>query len=324
MKVLSDGRSWTEIDWAAHKRRAWVRGLHVDYVDYGEGPPLLLIHGMGGSWESWLANIPALGEHYRVIAVDLPGFGGSQPLQPDSEFLGYVDVLEALLDELMIPSAVVFGHSLGGLVSLALAACSPQRVRGVVLVSGGGAALSRVRLAMIQAVFLVFRFFLSLPGARGLLRRPRIARALVSPAVHAPRTVQSDLLGAMLPEAVTAGFLDAIRLGGNGLRSLDPDAVTAPVLLVWGREDRILPLATGQQLTSRLRLARLTVLDNVGHCAMFEAPEQFHRAAEEFLAEQWSDRGVPPTDRATAWSWTAASVLESDDGEGRCGDGHAG
>ena len=74
--------AWTEVDWPEHVHDVSVLGSTTRYVDYGEGPPLLLIHGMAGSWQSWLANIPALGRHHRVITVDLPGFGGSEPLAP--------------------------------------------------------------------------------------------------------------------------------------------------------------------------------------------------------------------------------------------------
>lgn len=286
---------WTDIDWAPYVRHADVGGARVEYVDYGSGPPLLLVHGMGGRWATWLANIPTLGEHYRVIAVDLPGFGGSEPLPRGADFTAYVDVLLGLLDELGIPSVAVFGHSLGGLVSLTFAELAPERVRCLVLVSGGGAALSRTRLAAIQAVFRVLRVLFAAPGARWLLRRPPVSRALLRPAVHDPRVVPDELVQVMIPASITPGFMDAIRLGGAGLRTLDLARVTAPVLLVWGREDRILPLATAQELLSSLAAGRLVVLDEVGHCAMFEAPEEFHELAEEFLAnelkepERWGD-----------------------------------
>jgi pimeloyl-ACP methyl ester carboxylesterase len=321
---VSSAVPWTDIDWASYVHEVSVRGARVRYVDYGDGPPLLLIHGMGGRWETWLANISTLGEHYRVIAVDLPGFGRSEPLPAGADFGGYPRVLEDLLDDLGIASVAVFGHSLGGLVSLALAASAPERVRCVVLVSGGGAALSRLRLAVIQACFHVLKVLLGLPGTRRLLRRSAVSRTLIRPAVHYPADVPDELLRAMIPDTVTSGFMDGVRLGGSGLRELDLDAVTAPTLLVWGRKDRILPVATANELTSRLRAARLVVLDNVAHCAMFEAPREFHALAEEFLALQWTDRGTPPNHRASAWSWTGSSVMDVADGSGRCGDGAAG
>jgi pimeloyl-ACP methyl ester carboxylesterase len=315
--------SWTAIDWTAYVREVTVHERRIRYVDYGDGPALLLIHGMAGSWQTWLANLPELGLNYRVIAVDLPGFGRSDPLPFGSGFEAYGEMLEGLLDELDIPSVAVFGHSLGGLVALAFAAESPLRVRCLVLVSGGGVELSRARLVMIQSVFHVIRFVLALPGLRRLLRHPRIGRVLIRPAVHDPDDVPEALLREMIPSGVTAGFLDGVRLGGRGLRALDPAQVLAPVLLAWGREDRVLPLRTTRQLQSRLRQATLLVFDRVGHCAMFEQPDAFNSAVQEFLAAQQSDRGVPPADRATARSWIA-SAGENQHAIRRCGDGIVG
>lgn len=315
---------WTDVDWAPYVHHVEVAGARVEYVDYGSGPPLLLVHGMGGRWATWIANIPALGEHYRVIAVDLPGFGGSDPLPWGAGFPDYVDVLEGLLNELGVPSVAVFGHSLGGLVSLTLAGTAPERVRCLVLVSGGGAPLTRLRLVAIQSAFRVLRLLFTAPGARWMLRRPAVSRTLLRPAVHSPRSIPAALIRVMVPSSITPGFLDAIRLGGAGLRSLDLASVVAPALLVWGRKDRILPLAYAEELALRLKAGRLVVLDRVGHCAMFEAPAEFQRLTEEFLALQWTDRGAPPTDRASAWSWCGSSITDVTDGSGRCGDGVAG
>lgn len=313
---------WTAIDWTPYVHEIATRGRTTRYVDYGDGPALLLIHGMAGSWQTWLANIPELGLEYRVIAVDLPGFGGSDSLPVGSRFEAYGEMLGELLDELGVQSVAVFGHSLGGLIALAFAAKMPRRVRCAVLVSGGGGELSRARLVAIQSVFHLIRFVLALPVLRQLLRHPRMGRALIRPAVHDPRAVPAALLSQMIPSGVTSGFLDGVRLGGHGLRTLDPARVVAPVLLAWGREDRILPLRTARQLHARLSQATLLVFDEVGHCAMFEKPDEFNSAAEEFLATQWSDRGAPPSDRATARSWTSAG--KTHDGIRRCSDGIVG
>jgi len=315
---------WTDVDWSTYVHHAEVAGSRVEYVDYGSGPPLLLVHGLGGRWATWIANIPALGEHYRVIAVDLPGFGGSEPLPVGAGFTAYVDVLEGLLDELGVPSVAVFGHSLGGLVSLTLAGTAPERVRCLVLVSGGGAPLTRLRLVAIQSIFRVLRLLFTAPWARWLLTRPTVSRTLLRPAVHDPRSIPDALIQVMVPSSITPGFLDAIRLGGAGLRSLDLAAVTAPALLVWGREDRILPLATAQELLAELPAACLVAIDRVGHCAMFEAPEEFERLAEDFLAQQGTDRGTPPRVRASARSWSGPFITELTDGSGRHGDEAAG
>jgi len=316
--------SWTAIEWSTYVHEIRRAGRRLHYVDYGAGPPILLIHGMAGSWQTWLENISSLGEHHRVIAVDLPGFGGSDPLPAGADFGGYVEALESLLEELMIPSVAVFGHSLGGVVALALAAHSPKRVRCVVLVSGGGAELSRIRLATIQAFFFMVKVLLGVPGVSRLLATAVVGRAILWPAVYDQQAVAHELVQQMVPRAVTPGFLDGVRLGSQGLRDLDLQAVNAPVLLAWGREDRILPLTTARQLEARLRASTLVVFDEVGHCAMFEAPRQFNLLAENFLALQQSDHGTPPTDRATARSWRTPSAMGGSDQREGYGDGTVG
>lgn len=283
---MSVARSWADVDWSAHEHDVVVGGRVVHYLDYGAGPPLLLVHGMAGSWQTWLLNLEALGEHHRVIAVDLPGFGGSEPLPAGADFSGYVTVLRCLLDELEIESAAVFGHSLGGLVALSFAVARPERTACLVLVSAGGVELAAARLWMIRAAFWLFRLVLLTPGARQVLVRGRAGRFALSPAVHHWRDLPSELVAQMMPRAIGPGFMEAVRLGSEQLRQLAPERVEAPVLVVWGQRDRILPLTAGRSLATRLEQARLVVLDDVGHCAMFEAADDFDGLALAFLAEQ--------------------------------------
>jgi pimeloyl-ACP methyl ester carboxylesterase len=320
---VTSSHGWTDIEWAKYVEEAHPFGRTLRYVDYGDGPPILLVHGMGGSWQSWLANIPSLGERHRVIAVDLPGFGGSDPLPSGAVFAGYADVLEAVLDELGIPSVAVFGHSLGGLVALTLASRSPERVAGVVLVSGGGAELSRMRLAGIRAAFWVMKQLLTMPGISRWLGHSRITRVLMWPAVHDWRKVPLELVWAMFPRSISPGFLEAARLGSAGLRSLNPRAVTAPVLLAWGRQDRILPLSIGRQLEAALPAGRLVVLADVGHCAMFEDPDRFNRLAMRFLERLASDEVEVADVRTAVRPWLASEATSTNDGGEEQGDATA-
>jgi pimeloyl-ACP methyl ester carboxylesterase len=319
---VGTAEAWRHIDWDRHVRAVTVGDRRMTYVDYGDGPPLLLVHGMGGSWETWLANIPGLAEHHRVIAVDLPGFGGSDALPTEDSFEGYVHSLRALLDELAIPSVALVGHSLGGLVALSFAAQEPERTRCLVLVSGGGVELSALRLRAIQMVFRCLAAVLAVPGFHRLLTTRVVGRLVTWPAVHAHRDVPTDLLRRMVPHRVSPGFMDAVRRGSEQLAVLDLRRVTAPVLLIWGRHDRILPFTTGERLDSSLRQSRLVVLEGAGHCAMFERPDEFLDVATNFLGMQLVDRNWRAGDRASARSWETPRM---DGGAGeRYGDGTAG
>ena len=315
---MADTGSWVDVDWSAHVHDVIVGGRVVRYLDYGDGPPLLLVHGMAGSWQSWLLNLAALGAHHRVIAVDLPGFGGSLPLAAGSGFAGYVHTLRGLLDELDIPQAAVFGHSLGGLVALSFAVARPERTACLVLVSAGGVELSAGRLRMIQAAFWLFRLVLLAPGARRILVSGNGGRLVLSPAVHLWRALPLELVDQMMPRAISSGFMEAVRLGSEQLKELAPERVDVPALVVWGRWDRILPLAAGRELVTRLPRAQLAVLDDVGHCAMFEAADDFNRLALEFLGKVRVARSEAPAGRP-AWGWT-----DDDDPAGRYSDGNVG
>ncbi|WP_182481137.1 alpha/beta fold hydrolase [Nocardioides immobilis] len=319
---MATAEAWRRVDWDLHLNEVTVDGRRLTYVDYGDGPPVLMVHGMAGSWETWLANIPALGERHRVIAVDLPGFGGSEPLPTEDSFGSYVSSLRALLDELAIPSVAIVGHSLGGLVALSFAAQEPDRTRCVILVSGGGVELSSIRLRAIQIVFRCLAAVLAVPGAHRLLTTRVIGRLVMSPAVHAGRGVPPDLLRRMVPQRVSPGFMDAVRRGSEQLTVLDLRLVTAPVLLVWGRHDRILPVAAGEKLDRSLLQSRLVVVEGAGHCAMFEDPDEFLGLATNFLDMQLVDRNGPAVGRASASSWDAPRM---DIGSAeRYGDGNAG
>jgi pimeloyl-ACP methyl ester carboxylesterase len=126
---------------------------HIEYVDQGSGPVLLLVHGLGGNLQSWLANIPTLSARHRVIALDLPGFGRSDPLTAGVTMASYADVAIELLDRLGVASATFVGNSMGGLLTIEAAARHPDRVDAAVLACSGGIPLTtwRHRLVILPA-----------------------------------------------------------------------------------------------------------------------------------------------------------------------------
>lgn len=277
---------WQEIAWARHVHDAEVLGRRLRYVDYGDGPALLLVHGLGGSWQTWLENIPHLGRTHRVLAVDLPGFGGSDPLDPGTPLDARVDALRALLDSLGIGDVVACGHSLGGLVAGRLALAEPDRVRALILVCAGGIALSPRRLDAIVRSFLVFNAGFRRPWvSRAVARRSRLRRALLTGLVKDGRSMSPQLAAETIPLMAAPGFADTVVAGAQAAADPGTERVSAPALLVWGRHDRILPLAAARELAARMPDARLRVLEDAAHCPMFERPEEFNAIVAEFLAE---------------------------------------
>jgi pimeloyl-ACP methyl ester carboxylesterase len=284
-------RRWTEIDWSPHVRERKVDGRRVRYLDYGEGPPLVLVHGLGGAWTTWLENLLALGEHHRVIAVDLPGFGGSEALPPPADISTHAAVLAALLADVGVTGAVVAGHSLGGLVVLRLATDRPDLVRRLVLVNAGGIPIDARRLALITSSFKVFHALLGRKAVlESVARRGRLRRLMVWPMVKDPAGMSAPFALETLPLAASPGFLGAVAAGARAVSEVRPRDVACPVLLLWGREDRVLPLAATRDLLEQLPDGRIEVLNGAGHCPMFEVPDAFNRALLAFAGSAPSPR----------------------------------
>jgi len=141
------GRSeWQDIDWQQHMRWVRVEDRWMNLVDIGEGPVILMIHGLAGSWQNWLENIPFFARDHRVIAVDLPGFGESEMPAKDISISRYADTVDALLDELDIDQPVrLLGNSMGGFIGAELAIRYPQRIERLVLVAAAGLSVDNIR-----------------------------------------------------------------------------------------------------------------------------------------------------------------------------------
>jgi pimeloyl-ACP methyl ester carboxylesterase len=277
---------WTEIDWRPHSHDARVLGRRLRYVDYGHGPPILFVHGLGGCWQWWLETMPDLGRRYRTIAIDLPGFGDSEPLPSPGEMPAHVDTLRALLDALELDRVMLVGHSMGGLISMLFATEHGERLSGLVPVCAGGVELSPARLAVIVRGFLLFNSWFKRPSvSRAFTRRPRLRRSLFTGVTGNPRSLAPELAAELIPRLSSApGFADAVLAAGSVANSIDPARITTKSLLIWGARDPIVPVSRARKLAAAMSNARIEVLEGVGHCPMFEAAPQFNRLLADFAA----------------------------------------
>src|ERR1700728_312841 len=141
-----EGRSdWLDVDWREHQRWVTVQGTPVNTIDMGEGPAIVFVHGLSGSWPNWLEQLPVFAKDHRVIAMDLPGFGHSPMPHERITISAYARILDGLLDTLGVSAATLVGNSMGGFVSTELAIAFPQRVERLVLVSAAGISTYRHR-----------------------------------------------------------------------------------------------------------------------------------------------------------------------------------
>ncbi len=283
------GRSaWLDIDWREHLRSVEIDGRRANVVDIGSGPPLLFVHGLSGCWQNWLENIPHFARTHRVIAPDLPGFGASEMPRREISMPGYASFLDALCDALGVEGALpVVGNSMGGLIASELTLVAPSRVERLALVSAAGVSSESVRREPILAITQLLAWLdgfgephteaiAGRPGARRLVMGLVCHRADLLPAA----TVYQLMLGGGKP-----GFLPAQRaILGHPLRER-LHQIACPTLIVWGANDRIIPVRDADRLQEYIPHARKVVYPHTGHVSMLERPDRFNAQLEEFLAE---------------------------------------
>jgi pimeloyl-ACP methyl ester carboxylesterase len=281
---------WLRIDWRQHLREVEVDDARVSYVELGSGPeiPIVFVHGLSGSWQNWLENIPHFAATHRVVALDLPGFGHSPMPEWELSIEAYGRLLHSFCEELDLRDCAVVGNSMGGFVCAEAASAAPGRFAKLVLVSAAGISSARVRrepaemagrLAIASSP-LVLRF-----QERGMLR-PKLRYWAFRMLFHDPSQLRRELIWEFFRNgAGRPGFLPAIR-GLVGYDILDRlEEVEIPTLIVWGRNDRIVPAADALGYGQRLSNSRTVILDRTGHVPMAERPVRFNRLLETFLAE---------------------------------------
>ena len=256
-----------------HEKTIRVGGIDVHTWVGGQGDPLLVLHGAGGNrgWTRWVAQVA---ERYTVWAPTHPGFGTSG----DAEWMEAVDDLARFylwfIDAARLGKPHVIGHSLGGWAAAELATMSPGSIGRLVLVAAVGLKPE------VGEIFDIF--YVPLPKLRELT-------------VHDPTTVPEwDELYGKPPtpaelEIVTRNREMTARLTWkpymhNPRLAQFLPRVTNPTLIVWGREDRIVPAVCGEQYRKLLPDARLTVLDKCGHLPPIEQPDTFARLVLDFLS----------------------------------------
>jgi len=273
--------------------RITLHGNHVTFLRAGEGPALLLLHGIAGSYETWAPLIPALADEFTVIAPDMLGHGGSAKPRGDYSLGAYAAGARDLLLALGHESATVVGHSLGGGVAMQFAYQFPAHTDRLALVSSGGLG-DEVNIVLRAA---------TLPGSELVL--PLITKAWVT---GTGRRI-ANWLGAIGlqpgadmteiargyasladPEARQAFLLTARSvIDHRGQRVSARDrlylADSVPSLIVWGERDRIIPCAHGKRAASEMPGSRFELFEGAGHFPHLERPIPFARLLARFVNE---------------------------------------
>ena len=270
-------------------------GGRIRYLRAGAGPPVVLLHGFASSAYTWKDVMPALARTHAVVAFDFPGFGDSSIPRP-ADAAAFPGLVVAVMDALGIPRASLVGNSLGGAVAVAVAAAHPDRVERLVLVDSAGfnfAAADRP---------LLLRAAGSRPVAgllEGLPLKRRVVALGLRQVFHDDRRVTDERIDEYTRPMLRPGALVA---AAELLRGRLPGAfaeqvrrVRAPTLVVWGGEDRWIPVAHAWRFAEAIPGAEVTVIDGCGHVPQEERPEETAAAIAGFL-EKGSARIRPGTD----------------------------
>lgn len=244
----------TEYD--VRKRNTRPNTVPVKYArGVGNGPPLVLIHGLGGSGRWWSRNVEGLAKRFQVHALDLLSIGGNERA---GEFVLHkaASQIKHWMEQQGLQAAHIVGHSMGGFLAAELAADYPQFVNKLVLVdaaimptrSGG---FSSMNDSLRNLPYLLQSFG---PSSLNDLARTGIKNMITT--AHALFT--ADIRAKLF-------------------------AIRAPTLVVWGKQDPMVPVSVGYEIARRLPPQKLVVINNAGHCPMWDRPEAFNRVVSDFL-----------------------------------------
>jgi pimeloyl-ACP methyl ester carboxylesterase len=268
-----------------------LHGHSITYLQRGSGPVLLLVHGMAGDLDTWRSVIDPLAREATVLAVDLPGHGSSSPGDGDYSLGSLASFLRDLLVALGHDRATLVGHSLGGGIAMQFSYQFPEMTERLVLTSSGGLGLEVSPVLRAAALPGAGLFLLATAEttrrASGLATRLlRVTRTSPNPGLQEFARGYASLADADRRTAFLATVRSVVGLGGQSVRAGNRFylAEQLPVLLIWGAEDPIIPIAHARATHELMPHSTLEIFENVGHFPHVEAPQRFVEALQKFCA----------------------------------------
>lgn len=262
--------------------------LKIHYVEAGTGDPVICIHGGGPGatgWSNFKQNLPALSRRFRTMLIDLPQYGQSDKVEIEGGRLTFwARAMRDFLDDLGLERAHFIGNSMGGGTSLKVAIDFPERVNRLILMGSAGHGDSLFTPTPTEGI-KALRGYYEAPS-------PERMRALIKLFVYDQSRVTDTLVQERYEASVDPDIL-ALRArertsgrGAAGAEELTSqfDRVQAPTLIIWGADDRFVPLDNGLVFLRRIKGAQLHVFSACGHWAQVEHAEEFDRLALDFLA----------------------------------------
>jgi pimeloyl-ACP methyl ester carboxylesterase len=279
---------WRRVEWRRHLHRVELPGASVNYVEIGEGRPLVFVHGISGSWQNWLENLPHFARDHRAIALDLPGFGASPRPSWAIDMPAYGRLLHDFCEKLGIEGATVVGNSMGGFVAVEAVTATPGHFDRLVLVSAAGIINTWNPEERAVATAWAWKVFGPQYARRSrfIVSRPRAREFVFRPFVRYPARLREDLLLEQIESGLQRadGFGDALQaVIRHDIRERLGE-IEMPTMIVWGQSDRVIPMSAALSYHRRIPHSRLEIFERTGHVPQLERPLRFNAVLDDFLA----------------------------------------
>lgn len=295
---IGSQRDWVWRGWQT--RYTYFRSSHIDPK---MTTPVMLLHGFGTSIGHWRHNLEAIGQHHTVYALDMLGFGASRKASADYKIDLWVDQVYEFWRTFIRQPMVLVGNSIGSLVCLAAAAAHPEMVKGIALINLPDFSLEEEMIpGWLQPVVSTIKGLVASPVVLKSLfyvaRRPPILRKWAGRAYASPASVTAELMEILMVPAQDRGaaatfsaLFKAMTSSGFGprVKTVLP-TLNIPILLMWGRQDRMIPPYLAQQFAKLNPNLELFELDDAGHCPHDECPEKVNQLLLDWLARLCVDQ----------------------------------
>ncbi|OQW44339.1 MAG: hypothetical protein A4C66_07975 [Nitrospira sp. HN-bin3] len=266
-----------------------VRDQRIAYLDVGTGPPVILIHGFGGSMWQWEHQQHDLSQHFRILTLDLPGSGLSD--KPDIDYLPdqMLDFCVGFMDALHIEKATLVGNSMGAGLAIGMALTHPSRVDKLVLISGLPSYVKEKLTSRSFKQALESRAPSWLVSFGNWFFGGLITAPVLKEIIHDHRLLTPAVLERSNQNRRRPGIIKPLMAVRNALPPWESEfaprlsSITHPTMIIWGEYDRVFPLAVGEELHQRIQGSTFVKVPNVGHLPQWEQPELVNRSLIAYI-----------------------------------------
>ena len=267
----------TVVDAQTASKEVLVFGQKIQYVEAGSGPTVILLHGLGGSSQVWNFNIGPLAEKFHVVVPDQIGFGKSDKPLVNYRIRTYVDFLDQFCKQLKIERATLVGNSMGGWIAAMFTASFPDRVDKLVLVDAAGYRPPKD---------LDMNTLFSLNPTTRAEMKVLLGKVFYNKAFQSDAAIdQSMTVRLAAGDGYTIKSITESIIRGEDFLDDVVKTIKRPTLIMWGRQDGLVPLADGEHFNKDIAGSKMIVLDQCGHVPNVEKPGEFNAAVLKFLTE---------------------------------------